>query len=609
MANTTSIDLVSLDFTTLKNSLKTYLKGQAVFQDFDFEGSNINVLLDLLTYNTQLNAFYLNMVASEMFLDSAQLRDSIVSHCKELNYLPRSFRSAEASVNLRITSSSSSTQSVSIPKGTSFSAKVGSNNFTFTTAESLIISNGTSNATASVFVANSVSIFEGTYITDTFVTDYANTSQRFVLGTPTVDTNSLTVTIIENSGANSLNYVTATSLFGVNSSSQVFFIQGAEDSKYEIVFGDNTFGRRPADNSVVVAEYRISSGELPNGAAKFTADGSIDGHANVVVTTVVNSDGSLASASGGSINETISSIKFNAPRYFASQERAITPEDYETLLQSNFPEIQAISVYGGEDHDPPQYGKVFISVDIANADGVPDSKKSVYSSFISSRTALSIDPVFINPEFMYVKIDSSVDYNVRLTSKTSGDIQSLVAQKISNYNTNSLEDFKATLRYSKLVEAIDSADTSIVGNQTDIRAIVKYSPTLNTNTRFTISFNLPMTNTLPPATVEHSVSSLRSLTSSTFTFDDAVCIFEDDAQGNVFVSTLSGSTLTRLKNVGSVDYDTGLVTIGDIIISDYSGNGIKFYAIPRDKNIYSSKNVILKINDEDVTITVNPVRE
>lgn len=609
MANTTSLDLVSLDFTTLKNSLKTHLKSQAIFQDFDFEGSNINVLLDLLTYNTQLNAFYLNMVASEMFLDSAQQRDSLVSHCKELNYLPRSFRSTEASVNLRITSSSNSTQSVSIPKGTTFSSKVGSNNFTFSTSESLILSNGTSNSTASVFVANSVSIFEGTYITDTFVTDYANTTQRFVLSTPTIDTRSLAVSVIENSGANTLTYVQASSLFGVNASSQVFFIQGAEDSKYEIVFGDNTFGRRPADNSVVAAEYRISSGELPNGAAKFTVDGSIDGHSNVVVTTVVNSDGSLASASGGAINEALTSIKFNAPRYFASQERAITPEDYETLLQANFPEIQAISVYGGEDHDPPQYGKVFISVDIANADGVPDSKKSVYSDFISSRTALSIDPVFINPEFMNVKIDTVVDYNVKLTSKTSGDIQSLVAQKIRDYNTANLEDFKSTVRYSKLVEAIDEADASIVGNQTDIKAIVKYSPTLNTNTRFSISFNLPVTNALPPAATEHSVTSLRSLTSSSFTFDDSTCIFEDDAQGNVFVSTLSASTLTRLKNVGTIDYDSGTVTIGDIVISDYSGSGIKFFAIPRDKNIYSSKNVILDINDEDVTITVNPVRE
>ena len=609
MANTTSLDLVSLDFTTLKNSLKTHLKSQAIFQDFDFEGSNINVLLDLLTYNTQVNAFYLNMVASEMFLDSAQLRDSIVSHCKELNYLPRSFRSAEAEVNLTITSTSNTTQSVTIPKGTSFSAKVGSNNFTFTTAESIILANGTANSTATVFVANSVPIYEGTYVYDTFVTDYANTTQRFVLGTATIDTNSLMVTIIENSGANTLSYVPATSLFGVNAISQVFFVQGAEDSKYEIVFGDNTFGRRPADNSTVVAEYRISSGQLPNGAAKFTADGSIDGHANVIVSTVVNSDGSLASASGGAINESLTSIKFNAPRYFASQERAITPEDYETLLQANFPEIQAISVYGGEEHDPPQYGKVFISVDVSNADGVPDSKKNVYLDFISTRTALSIDPVFINPDFMYVKIDSTVDYNVKLTSKTASDVQALVAQKIRDYNTLNLEDFKATLRYSKLVEAIDAADTSIVGNQTDIKAIVKFSPTLNTNTRFSLTFNMPLVNTLPPAALEHSINSQRSLTSSTFTFDDATCVFEDDAEGNIFISTVSGTTLTRLKNVGTVDYDTGLVTVSDVIITDYMGDGIKFYGMPREKNIYSSRNVILKINDEDVTITVNPVRE
>ena len=429
------------------------------------------------------------------------------------------------------------------------------------------------------------------------------------MGTATVDTRSLSISVIENSGANTISYVQASSLFGVNATSQVFFIQGAEDSKYEIVFGDNTFGRRPADNSTVVVEYRVSSGQLPNGAARFTADGSIDGHANVVVSTVVNSDGSVASASGGAINESLSSIKFNAPRYFSAQERAITPEDYETLLQTNYPEIQAISVYGGEDHDPPQYGKVFISVDVSNADGVPDSKKTEYLNYISTRTALSIDPVFIDPDFMYVKVDSNVDYNVKTTSKTASDVQALVASKISLFNTDNLNDFKSTLRYSKFVEAIDAADSSIVGNQTDLKAIVKYSPSLNVNTRFSISFNMQLMNSLPPAAQQHSVSSQRSITSSTFVFDDSTCVFEDDASGNIYISTLSGTTLTRLKSVGTVDYDTGTVTVSDVVITDYTGDGIKFYGIPRDKNIYSTRNVILKINDEDVTITVNPVRE
>jgi hypothetical protein len=608
MANT-SLNLVDLDFTTLKNSLKNHLKSQSIFQDFDFEGSNINVLLDLLTYNTQMNAFYLNMVASEMFLDSAQLRDSIVSHCKELNYVPRSFRSAEAQIDLRITTTSNTIQAVTIPKGTSFSTKIGSNNFTFTTNESIIVSNGVANSTAVVFVANSVPIYEGALVYDTFVMDYANSAQRYVLGTQTVDTRSLVVTVLENSGANTLTYIQSPSLFGVNATSQVFFVQGAEDSKYEIVFGDNTFGRKPADNSTIIAEYRVSSGELPNGAAKFTSDGSIDGHSNVAVSVVVNSDGSLASASGGAINESLSSIKFNAPRYFASQERAITPEDYETLLTSNFPEIEAISVYGGEDHDPPQYGKVFISVDVSNADGVPESKKSEYLSFISTRTALSIDPVFIDPEFMYVKVDTEVDYNIRLTSKTASDVQALVAQKIRDFSTTNLNDFKTTLRYSKLVESIDSADTSIVGNQTDLKAIIKYSPELNQTTRFSLMFNLPIIDTLPPASEQHSITSQRAITSSNFTFDDALCVFEDDAQGNIYISTVSGTNLTRLKSVGTIDYETGFLTVSDVTITDYVGDGIKFYAIPRDKNIFSTRNVILKINDEDVTISVNPVRE
>ena len=348
MANT-SIDLVGLDFNSIKTNLKTYLKNNTAFKDVDFEGSNISVLIDLLSYNTYLNSFYTNMVASEMFLDTAALRDSVVSHAKALNYTPRSFVSASANVTISI-SPTSSTNSVVIPKGTSFTSRVGSNTFTFTTNENLVLSNPNNN----VFTSN-LTIYEGSYLTDSFVMNYSNSSQRFVISNPTVDTSSISVTVIEDNGDNNINYSKATSLIGMTSVSNNYFIEAAENQQYEIKFGDNVFGRKPKDGSVIVAEYRTSSGELPNGASTFSNDGNIDGHSNVSVSTVSN-------ASGGALNEPIESIRYNAPRAFQTQNRAVTASDYETILKSNFSDIQSISAYGGESLVPPQFGKVFISL-------------------------------------------------------------------------------------------------------------------------------------------------------------------------------------------------------------------------------------------------------
>jgi hypothetical protein len=449
MAANTSINLVNLDFTSLKDSLKTYLKTQNVFKDYDFEGSNINVLLDVLSYNTYMNTFYLNMIGNEMFLDSAQLRESVISRAKELNYTPRSFKSARATVTLTI-QTTGNTASITMPKGTTFNSRIGSNTFTFSTDENKVISGANS-----TFVSDEFVIYEGQYVNDTFTVNNSDVSQRFVLSNPTIDTDSLTVTVIEDNGAEILSYLRATSLFDKQANSQIFFVQGAENDKYEVLFGDGVLGRKPKDNSVVVCEYRISKGELPNGAFKFTSDGAIQGFSNVVVTTV-------SAAAQGAIHETIESVKFNAPRYFTTQERAITAEDYRNLLLLNFPEINAISVYGGEEAVPPVYGKVFIAVDLKNVDGVPDIRKQQYYNFIKPRASLSIDPIFIDPDFMYVSIDSTVRYNLNTTALNSESIKELILTAIRDFNGIYLDDFNTTLRYSSLVKTIDATDRSIL---------------------------------------------------------------------------------------------------------------------------------------------------
>ena len=308
-----------------------------------------------------------------------------------------------------------------------------------------------------------------------------------LVSNPTIDTDSLTVTVLEDNGAEFLSYLRATSLFDKQANSQIFFVQGAENDKYEVLFGDGVLGRKPKDNSIVVCEYRICKGELPNGAFKFTSDGAIQTFSNVALTTV-------SAAAPGAIHEPIESVKFNAPRYFTTQERAITAEDYRNLLLLNFPEINAVSVYGGEEAIPPVFGKVFIAVDLKNVDGVPDIRKQQYYNFIKPRSSLSIDPVFIDPDFMYVDIASTVRYNLNTTALNSESLKELILTAIRDFNGTYLDDFNTTLRYSSLVKTIDATDRSILSNDTTIRPIRVVLPETGIEKNYDIDFAQELEN-------------------------------------------------------------------------------------------------------------------
>lgn len=612
MANTTNINLVNLDFNSLKNNFKDYLKAQNSFKDYDFEGSNINVLLDILSYNTYMNAFYLNMVGNEMFLDSAQLRESVISRAKELNYVPRSFKSARANVEVVISATTASNQTapvtfITIPKGTSFTARVGSNSFTFTTDKTILTTSLKSTAIGNAntrydYSTGEITIYEGQYVTDTFNVNYSDSTQRFILSNPTIDTDSLSVIVLENNGADVYNYIRTTSLFGKGANSQIYFIQGSENEKYEILFGDGVIGRKPADNAVVVCEYRATKGELPNGCNNFKADGPIGTFSNVAVNT-------LYSASQGSISESLESIKFNAPRYFTSQERAITAEDYENLLKINFPEINAVSVFGGEEIDPPQFGKVFIAVDLKNVDGVPDIRKEQYYNFIKPRASLSIDPVFIDPDFMHLDIETMVRYNINLTSLSQETIKDLVLNTIRSFNSTNIDDFNVKFRYSNLVTAIDSADRSIISNDTTVRAIRSLVPQLGVETDYTIDFQQSLEDDFADLQKTHPANYLSAISSSPFISSGKIVILEDDGLGTIKLKSDSGVEHTEVSNIGSVDYETGRVILNKLKIDSFTGNSIKIYARTRSKDILSELRTILSIRDQDIRITVIPERE
>ena len=596
MAANTSINLVNLDFTSLKESLKTHLKTQNTFKDYDFEGSNINVLLDVLSYNTYMNTFYLNMIGNEMFLDSAQLRESVISRAKELNYTPRSFKSARATVTLTI-QTDGSVASVTIPKGTTFNARIGSNTFTFSTDENKVISGANS-----TFISDEIVIYEGQYVNDTFTVNNSDTSQRFILSNPTIDTTSLTVTVIEDNGAEILSYLKATSLFDKQSNSQIFFVQGAENDKYEILFGDGVLGRKPKDNSIVVCEYRICKGELPNGAFKFTSDGAIQTFSNVAVTTV-------SAAAQGAIHESIESVKFNAPRYFTTQERAITAEDYRNLLLLNFPEINAVSVYGGEEAVPPVFGKVFIAVDLKNVDGVPDIRKQQYYNFIKPRSSLSIDPVFIDPDFMYVDIASTVRYNLNTTALNSESLKQLILTAIQDYNGAFLDDFNTTLRYSNLIKTIDSVDRSILSNDTIIRPIRVVLPEIGIEKNYDIDFAQELENNFADLKKTHPSSYISTIESTNFVVQNKLVSLKDDGKGNITTITLDGTNNVVVNIVGTVDYETGKIQLQKLNITQYIGSGIKIFARTKRKDISSLLRTILTIKDEDVRINIVSERE
>lgn len=598
MSSNSSIILTQLDFTEFKNSLKTYLQEQVEFQDYDFDGSNLSVLLDILAYNTYQNAFYLNMVSNEMFLDSAKLRDSVISHAKELNYLPRSFTSAKAEIQLTVTPTDPNKNSIVVPKGTPFISRVDDFSYTFNTTENLIITNKVNGS----FVSSNIIIYEGNYLSDTYVVNY-NNPLVFKINNKNVDVSSVSVTVLEDNGSVSQDYARATSLFGHDETSKVFFLQASVGDTYEVVFGDGVVGRKPKNNSIAIIEYRTSNGELPNGAYRFINSGRIDNEANVAITT-------LKAAADGSVAEDLNSIKYNAPRAFTTQERAITAEDYENLLKANFPEINAVTAFGGENATPPQYGRIFVSVDLTDVDGLPQIKQNEYKRFLRSRASVAMEPIFISPDYTYIKVDTIVRYNINRTGLNPEDIRTYVIDSVLNYASTNLNNFTKTLRYSKLVQTIDATDSSIVSNETDINLIKYLTPELNVSRNLTIDFKCPLTQEIPLLGDEHPIIDVHGVTSSSFTYNGIQnCVLEDNGDGIMRIVTPTGANHKKVIDIGTVNYDTGIVRLSNFKIQNYAGTSFKIYAEPRSRDITAIQNVILNIIESDVNVTIEQIRE
>jgi hypothetical protein len=601
MANST-LDLVSLDFSSLKSGFIEYLKTQPQFKDYDFTGSNLNVLLDLLSYNTYKNAFMINMAMSESFLDSAQLKSSVTSHAKELNYTPRSRTSSKAKIKVDFTATGES-QPYLIRKGSSFTSLVKNTTYIFTIPEDLIV------ASANTSFSFETDIYEGRYITDTYIFDSIIENVRYKITNKNIDLNSLTVSVFEDGSSVASIYNRETSLLGRTCNCKIFFVQKGQDDFYEILFGDDLIGRKPKNGSVVSFSYRLSNAEAPNGARIFAInfDPTTDGGNNGEL-TVTPSISTLEQAIGGAEEENIESIRFNAPRYFQTQERAVTPFDYAVLLQQRFPEINAVTVYGGEEANPPQYGRVFVAVDISDVEGIPDSKKDEYYDFLKTRSPLSIEPIFIEPSFLYYSISSLVRYNINVTTANKSFIQTAVVNEIIDYNDQNLDDFSSTLRYSKLVSLIDEADPSIVSNSTEIEIYKKVPVILGRPQNLTIDFGIPLLDNLTVKRDTHPANDVHVIETDTFTSAGQVYTIGDDGDGLLNLVKLDGNKHVFVRTVGTVDYSIGLLKLNNFRIDSFSGTDFKVYAKTKDKDITVSRNTIFTIEPDEIDIVVEAIR-
>jgi len=613
MANS-SLTLTSLDFDTLKQNFKTYLSSQSVLKDYNFDGSNINVLLDVMSYNSYLNSFYLNMVASEMFLDSAQKYESVVSHAKELNYVPKSARSAEAEISFTIDTKGIS-DPLYIKKGSKFSGTNSNGTYTFTTdtQQSFVSSNST-------YSINKLRVYEGLYFTESFLVDYNIENQRFLLSNKNVDTSigSITVTVIENNGLTSTVFTKVDTLFGLSSISNVYFLQGAENGKYEIVFGDGLFGRKPLNSSIVSVQYRVTNGTDALGVDNFTIIQDIGGDNNGSISSPTIIVDSISS--GGANQESIESIKFAAPRYFATQQRAVASDDYSSLIKTNFSGvITDVNVYGGEQLEPKLYGRVIVCLKPTGALVAPNYVKDQISNYLLNYISLPTRVIITDPEYLYIDVDSVVQYNTTSTTKLSNDIKTAVVSSMKQFSTTYLEKFNDDFRYSKFVNAIDNSDSSITSNSTEIRISKRITPKLNYSTSYVLNFNNSAEIEKPVAGYDPSKQSRfydePMLESSPFTYvanNGTVydtCYFRDDNFGVLVIYKFINNVFTIINdNAGSIDYINGVVKINNLTTSYYN-NHISIYIHPMNKDIIVSKDKIILIDLTDVTVNAIPTQK
>jgi hypothetical protein len=567
MAN---LRIAELDFDEIKANLKAFLNNQSEFSDYDFEGSGLSVLIDLLAYNTHYNAYLANMLVNEMFLDSAVKRSSAVSLSKHLGYTPRSARGARARLTIDVLNPTGSPSTLNLPIYSPFTTNINGTSYTFLTTREY-----TTSPTNNTYTFSDVDVFEGQAFEFSFVSANPGPGELFQIPNQNIDTSTITVTVQESAtNVSTTVYTLADDIAGLDGTSTVYFLQESAQERFEIYFGDGVIGKKLTAGNIIRVQYIATNGEACNVSStiqqNFTSGTAIGGSSNISITTESNS-------TGGAGKEDITSLKFYAPKFYASQNRAVTVSDYATLIQQNFTQAESINVWGGEENNPPAYGRVFISLKPTNGYIITDTDKNfIINTVLADRTMLTVEPIFVDPEFVYVNFDVEIKYNPLTTTTTRAGVEAAVKQAISDFFDQNLQRFNSKFYYSQLQAAILAANPSILSCVIEITLNQRISPSLNTSNNFDLKF----ANKLHPATLQ-STSFFVTVAGSTVTarLRDVPVDMPPNYSGTGDIQLYNSTTGTTIQNVGTVNYATGEVTISTITPIGYpaGASDIKVY--------------------------------
>jgi len=586
MASNKKINVTELDFDNIKSNLKNFLKGQDQFQDYDFEGSAMSVLLDVLAYNTHYNALYNNMAINEMFLDSARKRNSIVSLAKMLGYTPRSASCAKAIVTVSVSGGTNSPATVTLPAYSEFTTNVDGTQYTFYNTGSV-----TAARSNNAYTFTDLEITEGRPLSFKYV---ASAGSRYIIPNSNVDITTLKVRIQENSTSSMYETWSNTeTIVNATSVSKAYWVKEIDDGLYEITFGDGNIGRALDVGNVIHLDYFVSSLDAANGARSFSYNGgTILSGAQVSVTTT-------GIATNGSDKEANDSIRFNAPKFYAAQNRAVTPDDYKALIYANVPEAKSVSVWGGEDNNPPVYGKTFICIKPKDATKLTSVQKAaITSSILSNRNVVSVIPEIVDPEYINIALNIAVYYNEQDTTRTAAEIATLVRQTVISYNDSDLQTFDGVFRFSKLSKLIDETDPAIVNNITTVLLRRKMTPRYNVSAQYLLNMINPIYYS---GVAEESFSS----TGFYIAGSDQVHYLDDDGVRYVRLFRL-GTNATKIivnDQIGTIDYTKGIIDIKNLHITALADVDFELSIAPQSNDVVSALTQVAEIATDHLKIT------
>lgn len=587
MANNKKINVTELDFDAIKANLKTFLQGQSEFQDYDFEGSGLSVILDILAYNTHYNALYNNLAVNEMFLDSAIKRNSVVSLAKTLGYTPRSAKCASAIVNVTITSSTAGPNSVTIPAYSPFSTTVGGTSYTFYNRETINVTG----ASSSVYTASNVKLIEGEYLTFRYT---VSEGSRFIIPNGNVDLDTVSVRVQENATSSDFKtFTNATSLVGLDPTIRAYWVKEIDDGLYELVFGDGILSAALTNGNVVNLEYMVSNLDGANGARSFTYSGNPPYSLSVVSVVTVNP------ASGGSLPEDIDSIRFNAPKIYAAQNRAVTTEDYKALIYSNFAEAKSVGVWGGEDNNPPVYGKTFICVKPKSATKLTSQQKSdIINTILGNKNVVSVTPEIIDPDYLNIALNITVYYNPRETTRSAKELETIVYNTVIKYDDDELQRFDGVFRHSRLSRLIDTCERGIINNNMTVLIRRKIAPRYNVSAQYIIDIINPIYTT---GLAQNNIYS-----TGLFIYgSEQIHYLDDDGSGymRLYYIGPSAEKIIVDPRIGTVDYAAGLINIRNLHITAIADIDFEISIRPSSYDVVSAYDQIAEIARDHMTVT------